>query len=131
RTRDPYDVLELQGRIEDALEGAAFATSWYDENHERFDAIRTEKHVMFVILMFLIIIAAFGITSTLITVTVQKTREIGVMKALGATPAQIVWVFLFQGMFVGVFGNLTGVISALAMIHYRNPFRDWLNHTFG
>ena len=129
-TRDPYNVLDLQGRIEEALDGSAFATSWYDENHERFDAIRTEKHVMFVILMFLIIIAAFGITSTLITVTVQKTREIGVMKALGATPTQIVWVFLFQGMFVGVFGNFTGVISALGMIHYRNPFRNWLNHTF-
>jgi len=130
KTTDIAGIEDTQKRIERMLNGAAFASSWYDENKERFDAIRVEKHVMFVILMFLIVIAAFGITSTLITVTVQKTREIGIMKALGATPAQIVWVFLFQGMFVGVFGNITGLISGLGMIYFRNPFRQWLNDTF-
>ena len=59
--------------------------------------------------VLIVIVAAFSIMNTLITVTVLKTREIGVMKALGATRLQIVWVFLLQGMAVGVFGNLTGV----------------------
>jgi lipoprotein-releasing system permease protein len=124
---DPYRAGRLQTMIDDKLGGSASAVTWFDENRERFDAIRMERHVMFVILMFLIIIAAFGITSTLITVTVQKTREIGIMKALGAQTAQIIWVFLAQGMFVGFFGTLTGLGLGLTALYYRNPFRDWLS----
>jgi lipoprotein-releasing system permease protein len=129
-TNDVRTVRQTQEKIIAALNGAALTTSWYDENRQRFDAIRMERHVMFTILMFLIVIAAFGITSTLFTVTWQKRREIGIMKALGATPGQIVWVFLYQGMVVGFFGNLIGLLAGLTAIHYRNPFRDWLASTF-
>jgi lipoprotein-releasing system permease protein len=129
KTSDPYRAGEIQALINDKLDGLAAAVSWFDENQQRFDAIRMERHVMFFILMFLIIIAAFGITSTLITVTVQKTREIGIMKALGATLGQIVWVFLAQGMFVGFFGTLSGSLLGLTLLHYRNNFRDWLSST--
>lgn len=129
KTSDPYRAGELQAAINEQLAGTAAAVTWYDENSERFDAIRMERHVMFVILMFLIVIAAFGITSTLITVTVQKTREIGIMKALGAQTQQIIWVFLAQGMFVGFFGTLIGLGLGLTALHYRNDFRDWLSAT--
>jgi len=86
--------------------------------------------VMFFILMFIVIVAAFGIMNTLITVTVQKTREIGIMKALGATTSQIIWVFMMQGMVVGFFGNLTGLLLGVAAVRYRNEFRSWLSHVF-
>ena len=111
--------------------GDATAETWFDKNHDRFDAVRLERHVMFIILMFLVVIAAFGITSTLITVTVQKRREIGILKALGANTAQIVWVFLAQGMFVGFFGNLTGLLAGMTLITYRNPFKNWLSDRIG
>jgi len=129
-TLHPYAVRATQRRIDEVLDGHAFTTSWYDENRERFDAINMERHVMFIILFFLIIVAAFCIMNTLITVTVQKTREIGIMKALGATTGQIVWVFLVQGMCVCVIGTILGLAASLLMLHYRNVFRDWLNHTF-
>lgn len=131
KTKDPYHIEALQEKIDTELGGLAATVSWYQENSQRFDAIRMERHVMFVILMFLIVIAAFGITSTLITVTVQKTREIGIMKALGARTSQIIWVFLSQGMFVGFFGTLIGLGMGLTMLHYRNPFRDWLSEVTG
>jgi lipoprotein-releasing system permease protein len=89
-----------------------------------------EKQVMFLLLSVTGLVAGFAITNTFITTTVQKTREIGIMKALGATRAQIVWVFLSQGMIVGVLGTLAGLALSLFMLHYRNDFRDWLNHTF-
>jgi lipoprotein-releasing system permease protein len=86
---------------------------------------------MLTILMFLVVIAAFCIMNTLITVTVQKTREIGIMKALGASSGQIIWVFLAQGMFVGFLGNATGLGVGLGVLHYRNVFREWLSARLG
>ena len=129
KTTDPYNVLAIQNRINDTLDGAAYSISWFDENRQRFDAIRMERHVMFVILSVIVLVAAFSIMNTLITVTVQKTREIGIMKALGATQAQIIWVFLSHGMVVGIVGTIAGLISGLVLLHYRNPFRDWLGNT--
>jgi lipoprotein-releasing system permease protein len=128
KTTDPYAVLNTKALINRALEGEAFTTSWYDENRERFEAISMERHVMFIILFFIVLVAAFGIMNTLITVTVQKKREIGIMKALGARTGQIVWVFLWQGMFVGAVGTLGGLVTGMTVLYYRNPFRDWLSN---
>jgi len=127
KTTNPYDVLATKDLINRALDGEAFTTSWFDENRERFDAIRMERHVMFFILFIIVVVASFGIMNTLITVTVQKKREIGIMKAIGARTGQIVWVFLWQGMFVGAVGTLGGLVVGMTMLHYRNPFREWLS----
>jgi len=80
-------------------------------------------------LFFIVIVAAFGIMSTLITVTVQKRHEIGIVKALGANIAQIVWVFLGQGTIVGLFGTITGLGLGMTLIRYRNEFSRWLAST--
>ncbi|WP_042725766.1 FtsX-like permease family protein [Chthoniobacter flavus] len=128
-TTNPYDVRTTKRLIDQALDGKAFTTSWFDENRERFEAIDMERHVMFIILFFIVLVAAFGIMNTLITVTVQKKREIGIMKALGARTSQIVWVFLWQGMFVGALGTVGGLVTGMTVLYYRNPFRDWLSST--
>jgi lipoprotein-releasing system permease protein len=130
-TRNPYTADATKLLVDKALDGEAFASSWFDENRQRFDAIRMERNVMFVILFCIVIVAAFGIMNTLITVTVQKTREIGIMKALGARTSQIVWIFLAQGMCVGLLGTAVGLAMGLTAIHYRNPFRDWLSERLG
>lgn len=131
KTTDAYHAGEVQRMINEKLDGMAVAISWFQEHRERFDAIRMERHVMFVILMFLAVVAAFCIMNTLITVTVQKTREIGIMKSLGSTPAQIIWVFLIQGMIVAALGTVSGLVVGLTLLHYRNPFRDWLSAQTG
>jgi lipoprotein-releasing system permease protein len=128
RTTDPYTAGEARDAMVNKLPAGAVAETWMDRNKSRFGAITFERNIMFIILMFLIVIAAFGITNTLITVTVQKTREIGVLKALGATVSQIVWVFLVQGMVVGFFGNVLGLALGMTLIRYRNDFKDWLEH---
>jgi len=125
-TTGPYRAEAIKEALNDIFNGEANAETWIDRNKDRFDAIRVERNVMFIILMFLIVIAAFSIMNTLITVTVQKTREIGVMKALGARTWQIVWVFLAQGMLVGFFGNAIGLGLGMTLIRYRNEFKEWL-----
>lgn len=131
KTTDPYRAPEVRDAINDKIPPPGYALTWIDLNKQIFDAIRMERNVMFFLLMFIILVAAFGIMNTLITVTVQKTREIGVMKALGARIPQIIGVFLAQGMVVGVFGTLTGLVLGIATVQYRNEVSQWLAMTLG
>src|ERR1700732_1077197 len=84
RTNDPFTADKVRDRLNRFIETPFQAVTWIDQNRELFDAIRIERTTMFFVLIFVVIVAAFGIMSTLITSTVQKTREIGLMKALGA-----------------------------------------------
>jgi len=107
------------------------AQTWAQMNQRLLGAIQVEKSVMFFILTFIIVVAAFGIMSTLITVTVQKTREIGVMKALGAASSKILRVFLLQGFIVGIFGVVIGIGLGLLTVHNINPINHFLSHVVG
>ena len=131
KTTDPYGAAGVKSLIERYLKPPEHAQTWIDMNSQYFEAIRLERTVMFFLLFFIVIVAAFGIMNTLITVTVQKTREIGIMKAIGANIWQIVWVFLAQGMVVGLFGTLTGLGMGMLLITYRNEFSQWLASTMG
>src|SRR5436305_14103270 len=84
---------------------------------------------MFFVVFCIVGGGGFGIMGTLITVTVQKRREIGIVKALGANISQIIWVFLGQGTVVGLFGTLTGLGLGMTLIRYRNEFSHWLAST--
>src|SRR6202007_1533286 len=132
KTSNPYSVDGITAQLNRELEQLnppLHAVSWIEQNQGYLDALRGERTTMFFILTFVVIVAAFGIMSTLITATVQKTREIGVMKALGAQVNQIMWIFLAQGMIVGFFGTLIGLGSGIALVQYRNQFRDFLAAT--
>ena len=131
RTTDPYGAEGVKREIQKFLEPPEYAQTWIDMNSQYFEAVRLERTVMFFLLFFIIIVAAFGIMNTLITVTVQKTRDIGIMKAIGANIRQIVWVFLGQGVIVGLFGTLAGLGLGMLLIQYRNEFSQWLASTLG
>jgi lipoprotein-releasing system permease protein len=94
-------------------------------------AVLVEKNVMLYILFFIVIVAAFGITCTLITFIVMKTREIGLMKALGASNGQVMWVFLGQSLIVSVLGVAAGVSLGLLAIAYRNEFLNFMRRSTG
>ncbi|MCX7868754.1 MAG: ABC transporter permease [Terrimicrobiaceae bacterium] len=130
KTSDPFQAFAVKERLNARLEPPINALTWVDLNKQLFDAIKMERHVMFFILLFIILVAAFGIMNTLITVTVQKTREIGILKALGAGTRQIIAIFFAQGVVVGVAGTLAGLASGIALVQYRNQVSDWLAATF-
>ena len=129
KTDDPYDAERVKDAIEPLLRPPEFAETWIDMNRQFFEAVRLEKSVMFFILFFIVIVAAFGIMSTLITVTVQKRREIGILKALGASISQIIWVFLGQGTVTGLIGTGAGLGLGMTLVRYRNEFSHWLANT--
>ena len=129
KTDDPYGAERVKNEIENFLTPPEFAETWIDMNRQFFEAVRLERNVMFFLLFFIVVVAAFGIMSTLITVTVQKRREIGIVKALGANISQIIWVFLGQGTVVGLFGTLAGLGLGMTLIRYRNEFSHWLAST--
>ncbi|MCX6958955.1 MAG: ABC transporter permease [Verrucomicrobia bacterium] len=131
RTTDPNSAAEIREELRKNLPEELSCVSWMDLNKQLFDAIAMERHVMFFLLMFIILVAAFGIMNTLITVTVQKTREIGVLKALGARTWQIVSVFVVQGMVVGIIGVVSGMILGMSLIRWRNEVSQWLASVLG
>ena len=131
RTIDPNRAAEIKEELRPNLSEEISCVTWMDLNRQLFDAIAMERHVMFFLLMFIILVAAFGIMNTLITVTVQKTREIGVLKALGARTWQIVSVFLAQGMVVGIIGVASGLLLGMTLIRWRNEVSAWLSSALG
>lgn len=87
------------------------ATNWMDLNSSLFAALKLEKITMFTLLTLIIIVACFGIAGNLITTVVRKTREIGILKSLGATPRSIMKIFMLQGVMIGVIGTLSGAFA--------------------
>ncbi len=130
-TDDLEQIRPVQDDLNQILRPPLRASTWMEMNRRLFSAIAVEKNVMFFILIFIIIVAAFGIMSTLITVTVQKQREIGILKAVGATPANILAIFLFQGVAVGALGTGLGLTLGVTLLHYRNEFLEFLRRVTG
>ncbi len=126
RTVDPDRAAEIREGLLKVLPEDFSCVTWMEMNKELFDAIAMERHVMFFLLMFIILVAAFGIMNTLITMSVQKTREIGVLKALGARTWQVISVFLIQGMVIGIIGVVSGLALGMTLIRWRNEVSHWL-----
>jgi lipoprotein-releasing system permease protein len=128
---DPYLAEQVQKELYKILPVDCYIKTWQKENSTFFSALAVEKNLMFFLLFFIMIVAAFGIMSGLITFVVQKTREIGMLKALGATSGQIMWVFLAQSLMVGVLGVASGFGLGMLAVHYRNEFLAILRRATG
>jgi lipoprotein-releasing system permease protein len=130
-TRDAFQSELVAERLRAALPPQYFVATWMDQNRQLFAALRVEKNMMFFLLIFITVVAAFGITNTLITVAVQKTREIGLLKAVGFANSRITGVFLWQGFIQGVLGTGLGLGMGLLVLHYRNDLMNLLNRRLG
>jgi len=112
---DIYAAGELSEKVEKVLGLPFAATSWMERHSNLFSALRLEKTVMFIILTMIVIVAAFNITSILIMVVMQKTRDIGILKSIGATNSGIMSIFVFEGVFIGLSGVLFGTGAGIAL----------------
>ena len=120
--KNAYGAAAVRTELSKTIRGDVYISTWLEEHSMFLDALVVEKNVMFYLLFFIMVVAAFGIMSAQITFVVQKTREIGMLKALGASRFQIMWVFLSQSLMVGIMGVLSGLGLGMLAVSYRNEF---------
>ncbi len=123
---DPYHVDVTAAALDLPWNWRSETWMENENNSRKLQAVRLERITLSVLLFFIIIVGAFCIMNTMIIVTVQKRREIGVLKAIGARTAQIVMVFVGQGMIVGILGTLSGLGVGALVLQYRNVLRDFM-----
>ena len=116
------DADVVATRINGALPPAAQARarSWMEANQDFLFILQLEKNMIFFLLTFIIIVSAFSVTSSLLISVVRKTREIGLLGALGARPMQVAACFCFQGLLIGATGTVAGLGLGLGTLHFRN-----------
>lgn len=119
KLEDPFLADKAADALQAELGDQWYVQSWMRTHQQQFQLMQTEKIMMSFALSFITLLSAFSIMAVMYTVTVQKRQEIGVMKALGARPIQIVKVFLYQGFIVGVVGASLGLGLGLLAIHFR------------
>ncbi len=109
RVDDIYNARNIAGRIVKELGFQYWARDWMQMNQNLFSALKLEKTVMFIILALIILVAAFNIASSLIMMVMEKTKDIAILKAMGATNKSIRKIFVFKGIVIGFIGTTLGV----------------------
>lgn len=136
RVVDPWRADAVARRVEDALGFPYRALDWKAQNAQLFSALKLEKLAMAVILLLIVLVAAFNIVSTLTMAVHDRTKEIGILRAMGMSARQIRRIFVAQGVTVGLFGTLigsgAGVAVSLVVDRYRlvslNPTVYFIDH---
>ncbi len=109
RVDDIYQAGNIGMRLSKALGFRYFYRDWMSSNHSLLAALKLEKVTMFVILTLIVLVAAFGIVSSLIMLVMKKTRDIGILKAMGATNKSVWRIFVLMGGIIGLIGSLAGL----------------------
>jgi len=112
---DVYQAPRITNNLLATLPASYRAADWTYQHANFFRALKTEKTVMFVILLLIVAVAAFNIVSTLIMMVTDKQADIAILRTLGMTPKNIMTIFMVQGTLIGIFGTLIGVGGGVAL----------------
>ncbi len=108
---DIYGVDKVSRAIVEKLGSGYWTQDWMQMNKNFFSALKLEKTVMFIILVLIILVAAFNIISTLIMMVMDKTKDIAILKSMGATGKSIMRIFMMNGLIIGVLGTILGLVG--------------------
>ncbi|MDA8159395.1 MAG: lipoprotein-releasing ABC transporter permease subunit [Desulfobacteraceae bacterium] len=113
RLRDIFAAHALARQIEQLLGPGVVARDWISQNKSLFSALELEKKSMFIIITLVVVVAAFNIVSTLIMVVIEKNKDIAILKSMGATARQIMKIFIYEGLIIGLSGTASGIAGGL------------------
>jgi len=123
---DPYEAEHFKVAASSIFGPDWRMHTWGEAYEPFFRLIGQQRVMMYFVLIFIMLVSAFSIMAVMFTITIQKRREIGVMKSLGASSGQIIRVFLYQGMILGSLGGLLGVVLGRVVIAFRGELQGVL-----
>ncbi len=115
KVKDIYEATGIAETLRSQLGFPYYVRDWVQMNHSLFSALKLEKVVMFIILTLIVLVAAFNIVSSLIMLVMEKTRDIAILKAMGATTARIRKIFVLEGLLIGVSGTVLGLFGGFVL----------------
>ncbi|MCX7981293.1 MAG: lipoprotein-releasing ABC transporter permease subunit [Syntrophales bacterium] len=131
RVSDIYRADKMAREIENRLGLPYWARHWMEMNKNLFSALKMEKIAMFIILSLIVLVAAFNIITALIMIVMEKTRDIAILKSMGATSKDIMKIFIYQGTIIGILGTTLGVIVGLLVAHNVTSIARFLERFLG
>jgi lipoprotein-releasing system permease protein len=123
KLHDPFAAKALGRSIGARVGGVYWIRDWMEMNRNLFAALELEKLALFVIVTIIVLVAAFAIIGHLILLVAEKRKEIGILKAMGATSGSIACVFLVAGMLIGLVGTAAGSAFGLLLIWVQNTYK--------
>jgi lipoprotein-releasing system permease protein len=131
KVKDVYRTGEIARKINFDLGFPYYARDWMQMNKNILFALKTEKMVMFIILTLIVLVAAFGIASTLFMVVMEKNKDIAILKSMGATGRSIMRIFVLEGLIIGVTGTMIGVLGGLLVALNLEPIVNFVQRLTG
>lgn len=131
KVSDVYQTGALVRRINRELGAPFFARDWMQMNKNILFALKTEKMVMFIILTLIVLVAAFGIASTLFMVVMEKNKDIAILKSMGATGRSIMKIFVLEGLIIGITGTAIGIVGGLLVALNLEPIVNAVQRVTG
>jgi len=120
-TNDPDHVDRILAPLKKELEGQAVVTDWKTINASLFEALAVERVAMFVVLSIIVLVAVFNILSSLIMLVRAKTRDIAILRTMGATRRSLMKIFVTTGFVIGALGTVAGVLVGFVFLFFRQP----------
>jgi lipoprotein-releasing system permease protein len=120
---DAMNAPEVKALLIQKMRGIAMVRTWIDMNKNLLSALQLEKTVMFIILTLIVMVACFNIASTLIMTVLEKTKDIGILKAIGSTNSSIMSIFAFQGSMIGIFGTAIGTVTGVGLLWLLKTYK--------
>ncbi|MGQ0526792.1 MAG: lipoprotein-releasing ABC transporter permease subunit [Alphaproteobacteria bacterium] len=128
---NPQALEVMRAKIAGALDGRAEIYDWRDSNKSFYNALQTERNVMFLILTMIIIVAAFNIISSMIMLVKDKGQDIAIMRTIGATRSSMMKIFMLTGASIGIVGTCFGAAAGIAFALNIETIRQWIQGLTG
>lgn len=122
KLQDIFAAPAIGEKIKAVLPPVVYITTWMELNKSLFSALKLEKNILFLTITLIVVVAALNIIASLILMVMEKTRDIGILMAIGATPQMVNRIFFYQGALIGVIGTALGSLLGLAWCALANAF---------